>query len=224
MLTNNSNTHKLIYPEGFSLIGSSFGFIKNLGGYKKNHKLPDEISSATQNFVAKISSLEIREVADTLFSKMRTLLGYKRRDISASYDLGIYVIDTPDFTLNISIEIDPSYVTRYVIITEVTNVINPDLILSEEFASVFERCFEKVVIDFPCEVPLEDIIDRIEDYEDQTALTLEYPVDASYCVVKLNDLAAFIKIDSSSLSLAFIDKQPVVDIIDACNSMSCFFN
>lgn len=224
MLMSNSNRQKLIYPQGVSLIGSSFGFIKNLSGYKKSHKLPDEINSATQNFIAKISSQEIAEVADILFSKMRTLLEYKRRDITASHDLGVYVIDTPDFTLNISIEIDPSNLARFMLVTEVTNIINPDIILCPEFASVFDRCFEKVVIDFPCEIPLEDIIDKIEDYEDQTALTLEYPADASFCVVKFSYLAAFIKIDSNSLSLAFIDKQPVADIIDACNSMSCFFN
>ncbi len=224
MLTNNSNTRKLIYPEGFSLIGNTFGLIKNLSGYKKSHKLPDEINPATQSFVAKISTLEVREVADMLFSKMRAMLGYKRRDVSASYDLGLYVIETPDFTLNISIEIDPSCISRYMIVTELSSVVNPDIIVSEGFALAFDRCFEKVVIDFPCEVPVEDIIDRIEDYEDQTALTLEYPADASFCMVKLNAFAAFIRIDSSSLSLAFIDKQPVADIIDACNSMSCFFN
>ena len=214
----------LIYPQGFSLVGNSSGIIKNLGGFKKSHKLPDEINAATQNFVARIGADEVRETADVLFSKMRLGLGYKRRNISASEESGVYVILTPDFTLNISIEINPNSIAGYLIVTEVTNIENPDLIIAEEFASVFERCFDKVIIDFPCGISVEDIIDKIEDYEDQAAVSVDYPADASFCTVNFKGLSAMIRINSSSLNLTFVDTQPMQTIVEACRSMSCFFN
>jgi hypothetical protein len=85
---------------GISFTGRSGGVVKALSGFRKgHHSVPDAANAVTNAFLGKICATELGEQAETLFQKVRTGLGYKRKDLALALTPPSAELTTKDFTV-----------------------------------------------------------------------------------------------------------------------------
>ena len=63
------------------IVGMVEGRVRRLKGYQKSHHLPDGHHAAAQAFVRKVGHENVKELVDQFYTDIRSLFGYKRRDI-----------------------------------------------------------------------------------------------------------------------------------------------
>ena len=203
-----------------SLFGYDLGSIRSLSGFNKRfHQVPDSITDSTRGFVQKVGSIEVSSLSETLFSALRSSFKYKRRVIDLDEDEGSASIMTPDFTVNLTIEIDNDNPSGYVLATEVTDIRNNAAVNSDEFSSVFSKCFDRVIFELSDPMNLEDIIDRIEEFDDEDFIRVNYPTDISFCDVTIDGLDGVLHIEPYKLSFVRTRKEQVGDLLAACREL-----
>lgn len=191
---------KLAQLKKVSFSGEDFGSIKTLSGFRKHHRLPDAIYSASESFILKISQEEVKEYSDNLFKSLKKAFGYKRRDISLDDDSEAISILTKDFTVNIWIKINPDDYSEYILNTEVTEIQNPESINSTEFNEVFSDTFNSLTFQFDKTFNIKQLIDAIEEIDDDT-ISVDYPGDLSSCSITISGIENSIHITSDDFSI-----------------------
>lgn len=202
-----------------SFLGFKFGSIKSLSGFKRNYKVPEFVSDTTRNFVRNIGSEELTEEADKIFSDLKSNFKYKRREISMDQDHGVASILTPDFTVNISIDLDEEDLGQYKITIEVSEIKNPDSIASEEFAETFDNLFDRTGCYFSESPDIKEIIDVIEEIDDPDIIRVDYPADESECKIFMHNFSGYIHVENYSISLVHRSKTTVKNLLEITNKL-----
>lgn len=172
--------------------------MRQLSGFSKHHREPDTCNNAARSFIRKIGTEEIKELADRLYRDIRELFKYKRRQFDYSCDSGTAHIKTPDFELNISINQDSSVPRIYQITTEITHLFNDQIADDHRFHTCFNHHCNRLLVQFPQAIDLEDKIDQIEEIE-SIADCLDYSPDCSHFELKLPSLDLRIHITESEM-------------------------
>ncbi len=183
-----------------SFWGSIRGSVRSLSGFKKYHTVPDDVNDTTRSFVQRIGSEHLSERATDTFGRLKSTFSYKRREIDMDEDEGSVSIQTPDLTVNMYLDIDDDP-SQYVLATEVTEIRNLPAIETEAFARVFDNCFDRIVFEFTAAIPIEEIIDKIEDLDDPDSISVKYTPDATECTVKIEGFPAELHFAPRSLTL-----------------------
>jgi len=202
-----------------SFLGFKFGSIKSLSGFKKGYRLPEYVSDTTMNFVRNVGREELTEEANDLFANLQSNFKYKRREISFTQDSGFATILTPDFTVNISLDLDKDDLSQYIITFDVTEINNPDSITTKEFADTFDNVFDRTSFYFSKSPNIEEIIDAIEDIDNLDKIRVEYPADASDCTIYLEGFSGYISVDSNGISLIHRHKTTVENLLEITNKL-----
>lgn len=184
-----------------SFWGAIQGAVKSLSGFKKFHKVPDDVNNATRNFVQKIGKDDVTHKANTIFDDLRTSLEYTRREIDLDEGENAVSILTPDFTVNVCVDIDENDPSQYVLCTEVCDIRKPAILEQEAFAWVFDKYFDRIIIEFNNQISIENIIDKIEKRKDRKTISVDYPPDISKCTVIIEGFPAELLFDSRKLTL-----------------------
>ena len=156
------------------------------GFKKKSHRVPEEVNSHTQSFVARLAADQVREDLDRVFRELRHAFRFKRTEIeSADWDHGSGAITTPYFRYTSSVTQNPDAADMSVWQRNVSDICDSKYLLSESFAEVFGSAFDTVEFNPPEPIDLEGIIDRVESIDDDR-IWIEYDRQITYCEVTLD--------------------------------------
>jgi hypothetical protein len=140
------------------------GKIKDLGGYRKTHTLPERANEWARKYVARVAATDIKADLDNVFDMVREQFGYKRKDLDVSAERdGMGFIRTPDFEYTVSVAVNPDEPTEAVWRREVGRLSGPEFVRSDGFKAVFGGLFDRLVFEFAIPVDVADFVDRIED-------------------------------------------------------------
>lgn len=178
--------------------------MKALAGFKKgHHTVPDAANATTNAFLGKICEAELTQQAEALFQRVRSGLGYKRRDVALAVSSPSAVLSAKDFTVEILYELEEAAPARYTATTVLRGLRNAELARTEEFSSIFSRMFAEIRFELKKGVRVEAVIDVIEGLEDADGLAVTYPSDCRECTIGVAGVEAQVRCTGSALEIVF---------------------
>ena len=142
----------------------SGGRVKDLGGFRKSHSLPERANDWARKFVNRIAAPDIKADLDNTFDMVRESFGYKRKDLDVSAERdGLGFIRTPDFEYVVSVHVNPDEPTDVIWRRELGRLSGPDFVRSRPFRDVFGSRFDKLAFEFAVPVDVAELVDRIEE-------------------------------------------------------------
>jgi len=178
------------------------GNVRSLSGFLRGrHRVPDQVNSTTESFVAKISSKDVEEETNEIFKSLRKNFGYKRQDIRCSMDEGSATILTKNFEVRITVTLNSDDPSIYVWRIEVLNFHNPAVLESIEFDAVFPDTFTALEFEPVEKISVEQVVDAIEKLN-LKEVTVDYPADLSSCTIKVEGFSWAILVGRRSFQIA----------------------
>ncbi|MCZ7591038.1 MAG: caspase family protein [Kiritimatiellae bacterium] len=202
-----------------SFFGFVNGSVKMLKGFKRHHRVPDNVCSATRGFVQQVGADDLREASEAIHHAIKTHFSYRRRYLELSEDDGAVTIMTPQFTVNITLDIDNDDPSQYEIATEVTDIRDPDVLDTEAFAEVFDDLFDRIVFQLSDSMPIEDIIDAIEDIDDPDLISVTYPANADHCTIRAKGLTGELMFDGQEITIRMKRKTSTTELLGESRSL-----
>ncbi|MBP6507868.1 MAG: hypothetical protein KA257_09925 [Opitutaceae bacterium] len=189
---------------GISFTGRSGGTVKTLAGFKKgHHTVPDAANAVTNAFLGKICAPALGEQAETLFQKVRTGLGYKRRDVALTLTSPLAVLTAKDFTVELAYALEPAEPGCYTVTRILHSLRNGDLAQTEEFAAIFAAMFTEISFGLKKGAKVEAMIDAIEDLDGEDGLGVTYPADYRECIISVAEVNAQVRCTGATLDILF---------------------
>ncbi|MEX2174502.1 MAG: hypothetical protein WD872_09075, partial [Pirellulaceae bacterium] len=189
--------------------------LRRLAGFRKGYRIPDHNSTATEAFLAKIADEEIRGDIAALHDRLRAAFKFKRADIQISHSGdGAASIITPHFTYTVRVSQSADDSSEVVWNREVKDIKAPAQILSDAFAEVFGEMFDTVEFSPPAQIPLAELIDRVEQLGDDR-LTLDYDPDITWCKLTIEGIAGEIRVTSRAFEIAQRLPQPPLVLLQS---------
>lgn len=176
-----------------TLRGESRAKVKSLSGYRKSFKLPTQANAQARKFVGDLAAEDVRSDVDQVYSTVREILGYKRRDVQSGSEGGSGFVRTPDFEYVISADLDGDDATTVLWRREVSGVRNPAVILGKAFQQVFGGMFDELAFDFTGPLDLEAWVDRIEE-ETPAGVKLRCDSECTSCDVTVSGFVGVIRL------------------------------
>ena len=183
------------------LIGSRGGAIKELSGFrKKSHFVPDTVDSYTKGFVERIAAENVEEETTFIYSQLKKIFGYKRKEITTDIEGSSSVIATKDFDISIFYTQHPEEPGSYIIEYQITNIRDSDKLFNDQLQEILNRHFDKVNFTVSGSINIVEIIDLIEEVEPDD-IFLDYPPDYSYLNIQFEDNNWILQIQSDGISI-----------------------
>lgn len=201
--------------KGISMQGSIAEWIKRLSGFKKHHRVPDAVNDSTRGFVRTVASEEIKQRVEEIADGLKASFNYKRKELQVDEDGHI---ETPDFTVEVDVEIDPDDTAKCIISTTVTDIKNPAIIASEGFAEVFDDTFDRICFGVSGRIDVAAVIDKVED--DPRGLDVDYPASAKTCTIKAPGMTSRIEVHPDQVVVQFHSTQPVQALLSGGESFT----
>jgi hypothetical protein len=176
--------------------------VKDLSGYQKGHRLPDQVTPSAKRFIAKIAMEDIREEIEEMFNQLREQMGFKRKDLEADAEKeGLGFIRTPAFDYTLQAVLDDSDPTVLRWTREVTHIQDPEMIRSPGFQAVFGTMFDTLRFELTDPVDVTAFIDRFED-EPLKGVKLRTSIDASSCDLTVEGFVGSIRLEPDCLVIS----------------------
>lgn len=174
--------------------------ISKLSGFiKGKHHVPSSSDAWAEKFVINISQKEIEDSISQTFEKIRTSMGYLRKDITVGHGK----IITPDFEYTVECRQDEEQPELAIITKSLTNI-SPNIVMKDEFNELYVDAFSELVFDFIQGINLQEFIDEIETRKPKE-IALNYPYDCSYCDVMLKGFSHVIHMTPISVAIRSSD-------------------
>jgi hypothetical protein len=181
--------------------------LKSLSGWTKSHRIPDQANDRAQEFVASISTSELKQDLDSIYDSLKQAFGFKRRDLSVAEPAdGTGTITTPHFSYSVSVALNPADTAEVIWTKTVDNIQSPGEVVSEAFAEVFDNVFRTLQFSLPTAVDIDDFIDALEAAEIAN-LELTYDRDTTYCELRFDETPGAVRVTADTLSI--VQKHPV---------------
>lgn len=205
--------------QSFRFAGQSRGAVKSLRGFKKaHHTVPDAANATTNAFLAKLASEELAEEAERLFQQARTLLQYKRKDLSLDLGAGNATLTAKDFVCEIAYTLAEEEPSEYVVERSLHSLKSGDFLRTGECDQLFAGMFSSVVFTLRKGAPVERVIDAIEGLDgkdgESSRLKVDYPSDCRHCVIHVEDVEAEVRFDGGELAMSFPRSAPPSELWD----------
>ena len=200
-----------------TLLSEEDGEVKSLPGFKKGfHRVPNDQYSRADSFIKdcgyKLIFDEINELSEMIRKKMK----YKRKEMEVWSESGTGTINTPDFTYSMEIYQSDDDPADYVLLRKLEGFSYSNAILEDELNSIFSSHFEKLEFELPKGVNIEELIDTIESFENDSPVTVEYnPADPSTCVVSIEGLDYDIEVTNNTISITSNNQTSPINLITA---------
>jgi hypothetical protein len=185
------------------IVGTVEGRVRQLKGYQKCHHLPDGHHPAAQTFVRKVGHENVKELIDLLYTDIRSLFGYKRREFEYTCEDGFGYIKSPDFDLQVYINQSHRDRKKYQLTTEIVAIHTAAITADPRFHSCFTHHCDRLIVDLPCPININDKIDTIEELP-EIANYLSYEPDGSSFELKLIPLDLEIRITESDMTFQLL--------------------
>jgi len=163
--------------------------------------------------VRNIGHEDVKSVTDQLYTDIRGLFGYRRREFAYTCEDGFAAIKTPDFDLQIHIDQCQDDAKNYELTTEIVALHTTEIATDERFHTCFTHHCDSVVVDFPSSINIDDKIDAIEDIP-KIADCLEYEPDCSSFELKLPKLDLHIHVTESQITFRLLSLRNLGKLLD----------
>ena len=202
--------------QNVSLVHYQRDLVKRLPGFnKKSHKVPDEVNSRTEAFVAKIASQQVKDDLESVFAALRSAFRFKRTEIeSTDWDAGSGAIATPFFRYVSSVAQDETVAEDVVWKRDVSQITDLDQVLTENFTEAFGDVFDTVEFAPESPISLEEVVDRVESIEDER-VWIEYDRHLTWCEVTLEDCDEKVRITQDSFRITHGQSQSPRVLVDS---------
>ncbi|MDO8447989.1 MAG: caspase family protein [Rhodoferax sp.] len=201
--------------KGISMRGSVIEWINKLSGFNRHHRVPDAVNDRTRGFVRSVASDEIQRRVEKLADVLKASFHYKRKDLQVNTDGSI---ETPDFAIEVEVDIDPDDTAKCIISTSVSDFKDPAIVASEEFAAVFDNEFDRICFSVSGKIDVEAVIDMVED--DPRGLGIDYPSAANSCTITAPGMMPEIKVSSEQVIVQFRSTQVVQALLSGGQSFT----
>ena len=193
----------------FALVGEQQSRVCDLSGFRRSHRVPDEVSARANDFVRRIASDDIGEDLDQWFAGLRRELRLKRAQMKVSDPYrGSGTIITPTFKYQVSVglsEDDPSLVTWQRRVSEFAAL---EAVLRDGFSSTFGTIFDTLEFAPVEPIDVEEFIDWIEGKAD-SQLEPDYDRTATWCcLIAPQQMASTMLIEAQLVSLKSLSPCP----------------
>jgi hypothetical protein len=185
-----------------SFAGQTILQIKQLIGFGQSHRVPKQADSRTGQFVEKIGALDVEEDLTETYRRVRDALGLKRRDLEKSYTGGASgSLITPAFDYHASITQDPNEPSDALLQRCVTDIRDPEVIMSDEFQEIFDDAFDTIEFNSARAIDIEALIDRIEDANPDGLDLSDYDDGCTFCDLSIDGIAGIVKVTANGISV-----------------------
>lgn len=180
--------------------------IRSLAGFKKTDKVPTVANSYAKSLVAELGSEPIAADVNEVREALRKHFAFKRKDLDAATPGdGTGSILTPYFVYSITVTLNPANPAEIIWRRQVSDIKEPEQVLSPAFASAFPKTFSTIEFLPPQPIDLPAFIDELEDADDDR-LKLNYDPAATWCRLSMPGLLGQIEVTPQRLAL--IQLQP----------------
>jgi Caspase domain len=177
------------------------GKVKDLAGYQKGHRIPDQATPSAEKFVARIAAQDVRGDVEETFNTLREQMGFKRKDLEAAAERdGQGFVRTPVFDYTVGVSLDPADPTEVVWRREVSHIQDPAMIRGPGFQAVFGTTFDTLVFEFTAPLDIAELVDRLEE-EPIAGVHVRSSIDASACEITLDGFAGAIQVQADRLTI-----------------------
>ncbi len=200
-----------------TLLSKEGGEVKSLPGFKKGfHHVPNNQFDGADSFIKDCGIQLISDEIDELSKNIREKMKYKRKEIEAWSDGGTGTINTPDFTYSMDIYQSDEDPGDYVLFRKLEGFRQSSAILEDKLNTIFSHHFDKLEFDLPGRVSIEGLIDTIEEFEENSPVSVKYnPNDTSSCVVSILGLEYDIVVTIDTISIALDYQTSPIKLITA---------
>lgn len=182
------------------LVGRKEGPVEKLPGFSKEagHRIPEGLTPASEAFMQKVGHPLVKAEGEALFQRIRQEFGWKRREMTYQEGAGLARLQTPAFQVDLWIEGQAGNPAVYLLQCEVE--ISEEAILEQEasFSGVFSPLCDQVHIRSSRDIPVVDLIDRLEE-EERWAKCLDYPADARWFTLTLGKPPVILRVEKGCL-------------------------
>ena len=200
---------------GLRLWAESRAPVKDLPGFRPNHKEPREVTSQTRHYVASIGEHGVEAELETAARRLREGFGLKRKELARlGPDRGAGSLVCPQLTLTVSVaqaEDDPAVAVTKREVEPNDPAVLADPALAFAFAPGFtalERVFDE-----PADVGA--FIDAVEDADPPEVKSCDYPLDASSCELKLAGFGGTVRVTRETAAILAPLPVPPGDLVKA---------
>jgi hypothetical protein len=175
--------------------------IRSLSGFKKTQAVPDAVNSYARQLVEQAAAGDVERDIAEIRDLLRQHFAFKRRDLEAvTPGDGTGSILTPYFSYSLTISLNPANPGEVITRRQVTDVKDPDQLLSKAFEHVFQRKFNAVEFRPPQPISLTDFIDELEEADDPR-VKLDYDAAATWVKLKIRGVAGEIDVSPTNLAI-----------------------
>ena len=192
-----------------ALVGEQRSRVRDLSGFRKSHRVPDEVSARANDFVRRIAADDLGEDLDQWFAGLRSELGLKRAQMEVSNPHhGMGTIITPTFQYQVSVGLcndDPSLLTWRRQVSEFPAL---EAVLRDGFSSTFGTIFDTLEFTPLEPINVEEFIDWIEGSAD-SQLKPDYDRTATWCrLIAPQQMVSSMLVEAQMVSLKSLSPCP----------------
>jgi len=189
--------------------------VKELPGFRPNHSVPKEVTSQTRLYVAGIGETGVAADLERVAKMLREAFGLKRKELqSIGPDRGGGSLVCPQLTYTVTVaqaEDDPAVaLTRREVEPS-----EPDVLADPGLAFAFAPGFTALERRFAEPADVAAVIDAVEDADPPEVRSLDYPLDASTCTLRLAGFGGTVQIDADAAAIVAPTPVPPGDLVKA---------
>lgn len=175
--------------------------IRSLAGFKKTQAVPDAVNSYAKSLVQQLATGNIEQDIGEIRDLLRQHFAFKRRDLEAvTPGDGTGSILTPYFSYGMTVSINPANPGEVITRRQVTDIKDPDQLLSKAFENVFLKRFNAVEFRPPRPIQLADFIDELEAADDPR-VKVDYDAETTWCKLRIKGVPGEIEVSSTNLAI-----------------------
>ena len=179
----------------------SNGRVKDLQGFRKTFKVPENHSPSNRKFIAKIAQQDVKDDLDLVVAAAREHLHYKRKDIDLVADGdGVGTVRTPDFEYTISAELDQADPSRVLWRRDCGQFADPAFVRSDGFDAVFGKLFDQLAFEFARPVDVAGLVDRLEESPPK-GVKISVAADGNACDIVLTGFSGRVVVEPNTLTV-----------------------
>jgi hypothetical protein len=176
-----------VTPQDAAFVGTKYGAIKSLSGFKRFHTVPKYVGPAVDRFLSDVGEDDLKNHTNSVLKSLRANLGYGIKDIDRSVSGNSAALKTKDFDVNISIFQDADEPETYAIKTEVTNFRTPAVVSADKFNLAVGGFVDSMELQLPMKFNLEDLIARLEKSSLVDSIEIDYDADLTDVKIEFYD-------------------------------------
>lgn len=184
-----------------TLLNEQVESIRSLAGFKKTDKVPNAVNSYARSLVAELGSGPIEADVNEVREALRRHFSFKRKDLdSAAPGDGTGSILTPYFVYSVTVTLNPANPAEIIWRRQITDIKEPEQVLSPAFESVFPKTFSTVEFAPPQPIDLPAFIDQLEETADER-VKINYDPAATWCRLSMLGLLGQIEVTPQRFAL-----------------------